>query len=251
MSYLRKILRHGIIIEDIKYLNGRYGKSKRNSKPIGQTPPEQLRWQSKNNVRKCWRLLDDNFSPGDLWVLLTWPHKVRPSTAEIRKSMTTFLARMKNRYKKTGKDFKYIYSAGRGKRGAAHIHIVLPKFDIEEIQKVWADIVNNGEWVKTGFQPLSQMRDYYKLANYIVKNSEETFYSDDPIYKKRYCASRNLKVQDVKAKVVKAKAWKKEPVERPGYYIDKERSYIGYTSYGYPVQYTVYVKLPPINKGGS
>ena len=61
MSYLRKIIRHGNVIEDCKYTNGRFGLGKKNSQPTGETPPEQIRWQSKNDIRKVWRLLDNNF----------------------------------------------------------------------------------------------------------------------------------------------------------------------------------------------
>lgn len=243
MPYLRKVFKHGNIIEDCKYTNGRYGLKKKNRKPLGKTPPEQLRWQSKNNVRKCWRLLDNNFNPGDLWVMLSYPYKSKPSTETVRNNMSKFLVKARKMYKKAGKVFKYIFSAGRGKRGAVHFHMVLPKFDIAAIRDLWSKIVNHGDWVKTEFQPLDKKKDYYKLANYIIKNSEETFYSDDPVYKKRYCSSRNLRQKRVKAKVIPKKEWKKKPPERRGYYIDKERSYIGYNAYGYPMQYTVYVKL--------
>ena len=243
MSYLRKIIRHGNVIEDCKYTNGRFGLGKKNSQPTGETPPEQIRWQSKNDIRKVWRLLDNNFSPGDLWVMLSYPGKQKPTTEQVRENMAEFTKKLRRLYRKAGKAFKYIYSAGRGKRGAVHFHLVLPKFDIAIIRDLWAEIVNQGEWVKTDFQPLDRKKDYYKIASYIIKNSEETFGSDDPVYKKRYCASRNLVNKKTKAKVVKAKEWKKEPPERPGYYIDKNRSYSGYSQYGYPVQYTVYIKL--------
>lgn len=252
MSYLRKTFKHGKdgnIIEVCKYKNGRYGRQIKNNKPIKETPPEQLRWQSKNNVRKCWRLLDDNFCPGDLWIMLSYPYKVRSLTKTVRQNMSLFLRKARKMYKKAGKVFKYIFSAGRGKRGAVHFHMVLPKFNISDIRDLWAEIINNGDWVKTEFEPLDKKHDYYKLANYIIKNSEETFNSDDPVYHKRYCASKNLIKQNVRAKVIKAKDWKKQPAERPGYYIDKERSYIGYNVYGYPVQYTVYVKLPTFGVG--
>lgn len=243
MSYLRRFFRHGDIIEDCKYTNGKHGKKGKNSEPIGVTPPEQVRWQSKNDIRKLWRLIDDNFNPGDLWVMLSYPYKCKPSTEQVRGNMSNFLKKMKKIYVKTGTIFKYVYSAGRGKRGAVHFHLILPKFDIDIVRNLWCDIINGGQWVKTNFDTLTKRKDYERLASYIVKNSEETFSSDDPIYKKRYCNSTNLKRKKVKAKVVKAKEWKKEPIEREGYYIDKDRSFSWVNQYGYEYQYTVYVRL--------
>lgn len=250
MPYLRKVIRHGIIIEDNKYTNGRYGRAKKNNPAQGETPPEQKKWQTKEAIRKVWRMIDDNFQPGDLWVMFSLPRNARPNSEQVREIMETFLKKIRKLYRKAGQELKYIFSAGRGKQGAIHFHMVMSKFDMEEIKTVWEDIVNNGEWVKTDFQPLSRHRDYYKLASYVIKNGEETFLSDDPIYKKRYCTSRNVKQKKTRATVVKAKEWKKEPVERPGYYIDKERSYSGFNAYGYPVQYTVYVKLEGGRKDG-
>jgi len=243
MSYLEKTHEHGDIIEKCKYTNGRFGKKKKNGEPLGVTPPEQIRWQSKNDMRKLWRILDLNFGPGDLWVMLSYPAKRRPSTEQARENMKVLLRKLKRRYEKAKSIFKYVFSAGRGLRGAVHFHMVLPKFDIETIRNLWSEIVNDGEWVKTNFEPLTKLVDYERIASYIIKNSEETFSSDDPVYKKRYCMSANLEKKEVKPKIVKAKEWRKEPPERKGYYIDKERSYSWVNKYGYPFQYTVYVRL--------
>ena len=250
--YLRKIFKHGNVIEDCKYKNGRYGVKTKNSPPTGSTPAEQKAWQKKNDERKVWRLIDDNFYPGDLWTTLTYPANSRPPSETVRKNIQTFLKRLRRLYKKEGIPLKYIYSVGRGKRGAVHMHMIIPKFDLDKIRDLWADIVNHGAYVRTNFQPLDKSRDYGKLAAYVIKNSEEDFQSGDPVFRKRYCTSTNLKQQKPKAQVIKAKEWKKEPPERPGYYIDKERSYAGLNVFGYPVQYTVYVKLdgekPPETK---
>ncbi len=250
--YLRKIFKHGNVIEDVKYKNGRYGTNTKNGPPTGITPPEQKAWQKKNDERKVWRLIDDNFGPGDLWSTLTYPARTRPTSENVRADMRLFLKRLRRLYKKEGRELKYIYSVGRGKRGAVHIHIIINKFDLEKVRDLWAEVVNKGEYVRTDFQPLDKSGDYGKLASYVIKNSEEDFSSDDPVFKKRYCTSKNLKQQKPKARVIRAKEWKKEPPQRPGYYIDKERSYEGINAFGYPVQYTVYVKLdggkPPDEK---
>lgn len=254
MPYLRKTIQHGKVIEVQKYFNGRYMRKKGNAPSTGKTPTEQKKWQEKQATRKVWRLLDENFGKGDLWTTLTYPAGTKPSAEEVRSDLQKFLRKMRRAYKKAGKELKYIYSAGRGKRGAAHIHMVLPKFDIEAVRDAWAEIVNNGEYVRCDFKPMQKEKDYYKLAGYIIKNSKEDFESEDPVYKKRYCSSRNLRKPKEKTEKINHKAWKKEAPEKKGYYIDKERSWDGINCYGYPVQYTVYVALGGVSgekeKGG-
>ena len=90
---------------------------------------------------------------------------------------------------------------------------------------------------------LDKTQNWHRVADYIIKNGEETFLSDDPIIKKRFSASRNLRNRKPKPHVIHAKTWKKDPPQRRGYYIDKDLSYDGINQYGYPIQYTVYVKL--------
>lgn len=243
MPYIKKTITHGNVIEVAKYTNGRYKRKKGNGPPAGETPPEQKAWQEKNDIRKVWRLLDENFGPGDLWTCLTYPARTKPSAETVREHMRKFIAKIRKAYKKAGKEFKYIYSAGLGKRGAAHIHLVLSKFDPEVIRDTWAGIVNGGDYVRCDFQPMHKNRDYYKLASYLIKNSKEDWEGPDPIFRKRYCSSKNLRKAKESTRIVSAKEWKKDPPQKRGYYIDKERSYIGLNAYGYPIQYTVYVKL--------
>lgn len=247
MAYLEKVIDRGNVIEIQKYINGRYGLKEKRKKAAAQrtTPEEQLRWQSKEAMRKVWRLLRDreNFSPGDLWVTLTYPQKSTPDSETVKKNIKEFLKRIRRKYKQAGKECKYIFSVGRGKRGAIHLHMVLTKIDTEILATAWQNIVNHGDWVHVHIEHLDRSQNWQQVAAYLIKNGEETFLSDDPIIKKRFSASRNLREAKPKARVIRAKTWKKEPPERKGYYINKNLSYSGVNRYGYPMQYTVYVKL--------
>ena len=240
--YQEKIINCGNVIEVQKYINGRFGKKEQREKAKAEraTPQEQLKWQGKEAIRKVWRLLRDreNFQPGDLWLTLTYPAGSKPDSETVRKNIKEFLKRMRR-----GKECKYIFSVGRGGRGAVHFHMVMTKIDTEIIAKHWRNVVNNGDWVYIHSDHLDKSQNWQKVASYIIKNGEETFLSDDPIIKKRFSSSRNLRQQKPKAKVVHARQWKKEPPEKKGYYIDKNLSYSGINQFGFPVQYTVYVKL--------
>lgn len=245
--YQQKIIDIGNVIEVQKYINGRFGKKEQRekAKTYHATPEEQIRWQSKEAARKVWRLLRNpkNFKKGDLWVTLTYPAGSKPESEKVRKDMQNFLKRIRRRYAKEGKMCKYIFSVGRGKRGSVHIHMVLSKIDSEIIEREWEKVVNGGEWVHVHTEHLDKSQNWQKLAEYIIKNGEETFLSDNPIIKKRFSYSRNLEKKTVKAKTIHARAWKKDAPEKKGYYIDKNLSYSGINRYGYPVQYTVYIKI--------
>ena len=247
MAYLEKVIDRGNVIEVQKYINGRFGMKEKREKAAAEktTPEEQKRWQSKEATRKVWRLLRDrrNFQPGDLWVTLTYPAKSTPDSETVKKNIKEFLKRMRREYKKAGKECKYIFSVGRGSRGAIHLHMVLTKIDTEVISTHWQNIVNAGEWVHVHTEHLDKSQNWHKIAAYIIKNGEETFLSDDPIIKKRFSSSRNLRDTKPRARVIHAKTWKKDPPERKGYYIDKNLSYDGVNQYGFPMQYTVYVRL--------
>lgn len=247
MSYLEKIIDRGNVIEVQKYTNGRFGRKGENGKSVAErvTPVEQLKWQSKEAVRKVWRLLRDrtNFSPGDLWITLTYPQKTTTDSETVRRNIKEFLKRMRRQFRKIGKECKYIFSVGRGKRGAVHLHMVMSKIDTEIISTTWQNIVNGGKWVHVHTEHLDRSQNWHKVAQYIIKNGEETFLSDDPIIKKRFSSSRNLRDTKPRARVIHARRWKEQPPERKGYYIDTELSYNGVNKYGYPMQYTVYVRL--------
>jgi len=247
MAYLEKIIDRGNVIEVQKYTNGRFGKKDNTGKSAAErvTPAEQLRWQSKEAVRKVWRMLRDkaNFSPGDLWVTLTYPQKTTPDSETVRRNIKEFLKRMRRQFRKIGKECKYIFSVGRGKRGAVHLHMVMSKIDTEIVSTTWQNIVNGGKWVHVHTEHLDKSQNWHKVAQYIIKNGEETFLSDDPIIKKRFSSSRNLRDAKPRARIVFARRWKEQPTERKGYYIDHELSYNGVNKYGYPMQYTVYVRL--------
>lgn len=130
MAYLKKEIALGDVVEVSKYTNGRFGIREIKEKAPSQrsTPEEQLKWQSKQATKKVWRLLRNkaNFSPGDMWVTLTYPPKTKPDSETVRKHITELLKRLRRAYKKAGKICKYIYSVGRGARGAIHFHVFLP-----------------------------------------------------------------------------------------------------------------------------
>ena len=226
--HLRVILKNKI--DNYKYCSGRIGKNIINGPAQGTTPIRQLRYQDKRAERVCEWKLTENFEEDDLWITLTYQKASVIDSEKARKDISLFLAYLRRAYKKESNELRYIYTAGRGKRGNIHFHMVLNKFDTAVIAKIWRNITGGGVHFRhlyTEFNNYGQV-NYKKIANYLIKNSRETFYSADKIHKKRFCASINLKMPRLEKNIINAKQWKKEPTTIKGYILDKESIYDGY-----------------------
>lgn len=151
----------------------------RKRKPTSET---QKRLNQRNAERKLIRLLNTNFTKRDIRFDLTYSDENNPLTAEdAQREMQNFLRRVKRYRKKNGlPELKYVAVTEIGKRnGRVHHHIVMNGgIDIT----VLADIWGKGY---TSAKPL-QFDEFgiVGIAKYLIK---------EPILKKRWCASRNLK----------------------------------------------------------
>lgn len=228
MSYVEAKVFMNNCIEVYKYYSGRIGKKIYNSPAERKTPLKQIKYQDKKAARVCGWKIAENFTRGDLWATLTYPARkvIEPETA--RKDISLFLVYLRRLYKKAGMEVKYIYTAGRSKRGMVHFHIVLNKFDTQRIAETWHKISGGGCHFKHLYVNEYNYVDYRKIADYLIKNSCETFYRKDKIHKKRFCASLNLKMPVIEKRIVKAKTWKQDPKSIQGYVLDKNSIYNGY-----------------------
>ncbi len=246
MSYVKATIKNKYYTEIYKYYSGRIGKKIYNAPCMGKTPLNQLRYQDRKAERVCRWKLDNNFKAGDLFITLTYKSNEKPTSEETRKNISALLARLRIEYKKLNKIFKYIYVAGRTKRGAVHFHMVLNAIDINIISKSWRKI--------TGGKVLAQSlygKDFGKVASYLIKNSCETFYSKDKIHNKRYCSSNNLEMPSIEREIIGAKEWRNTPKAPKGFIIDKTSLYNGYgwleNENGWNGCKTQYYKLIPID----
>lgn len=178
----------------------------RREKRLKPTPEEQIRENRKQRERKVRLLINHNFSPGDLYVTLSY--KIRPAPEEMKKDMDTFLRLLRKHYRQRGQDLKYLYVFEVGKRGARHIHIVfndLPEgMSVKDLRRLW----------QQGFmdvKPLDDTGDYSRLAAYMMKYIEKT---NEVLGKNRkgYSPSRNLIMPELKRTVLKRDKLPTEPV---------------------------------------
>ena len=82
-------------------------------------------------------------------------------------------------------------------------------------------------------------------ADYLIKETDETFREKNTPFHQRYSCSRNLVEPKVEKRTVEAKEWVMDPKPRKGYYILQDSLYNGYDRMGYRYQRYVMVKLNP------
>lgn len=155
----------------------------------------------KEAIKQLSRLINCNFSHGDLWLSLGYSEKsfkalcAKPSSDgidnlnEIKKAadkeLELFLRRMRREAQKMGIEFKYIAltSDMDGKSGEIvrpHHHIIMPRASYELCVKHW----KNGN---VDYQLLRDQEDYTPLAVYLCKQVRRAACEN------RWKASRNLK----------------------------------------------------------
>lgn len=146
----------------------------------------QRNLKDKNAKKHCERLINANFTSGDLWVTLSYSDRNVPqSMDEALANMQKYIKRLAYRRKKQGLGpARYIYvtewSQDENNLIRCHHHAVMDgDLSMDEVEKAW----------KLGRRNQTRRLDYDEnglsgLAHYITK---------DPKGKKRWCASKNLK----------------------------------------------------------
>jgi hypothetical protein len=230
MAYIKKVWRTGDVIEVEKNHTGRYGAP--GQKRGGRTKPtrEQIRRQNERNAeKKLRRLINSNFREDDLHLILTYKREERPSPQLARDKLKKFLEKLRNRYKKYGKELKYIVTTEwEGK--AIHHHLILNDLVTGKIttnkmvRELW-------EWGRPMFSLLDDTGDYKDLAEYIIKETAKRFREEENPNKQRYSCSRNLIRPQPEVEIVKASTFCKDPKPMRGYYIVKDSLVTGVNPY--------------------
>lgn len=186
------------------------------------TPKEMQEKNQRNREKKMRRLIKANFKENDYWITLTYERGSRPEVGELQKDLQEFIRKVRERYRKSGFELKWISRMEIGSRGGPHLHVLLNRIQTENtatdliISECWRD---GGAYPKT----LYKAGGFKDLADYIVKPKQE----HEPDILKRYSRSRNLKEIEPKVEKMKGKDWRKEPVPPKGFYLDKSSYWEG------------------------
>lgn len=240
--YLKKTIIYGNRIETLKYHTSRFGiqGERRHSR---QKPTEEsvAKANERNAERKLYRLLVGNFDESDWFLTLTYKRELRPDPEGSRKLLRKFMAKMRKAYQAAGQDLKYIITTEwNGK--AIHHHIVIN--DIPGFNKLVSKY-----WIHGGMnmRPLYQDHDYIGLAEYMIKETRETFRDKENPYRQRYTCSRNLKKPVEKVEIIRSGSWRETPavpdaLRKEGYILDIDSVVTGVDVFGYPYQQYSFVK---------
>ena len=208
-----------------------------------KTKEEIRQGNMQQAVRRLARKLNANFRPGDLHVILTYRKEERPSAEEAKEILRKFLDRLRRKYRRQGRELKYIHVT-EYKRTAIHHHLIVNNLNdgkettMDYIRKLWSGR-GSPKYVQ-----LYETGEYQQLAEYLIKETEKTF--RDAPEKQRYGCSRNLIEPKAERRIRKTKnGWQKDPRPREGYYILPDSLYNGFDRLGYPYQRYVLVKIRP------
>ena len=218
MPYIKRTCRAGKTKNFCFYYSPRYHPPGEKREQQGSVTSEA---QKKVNRRLAERtlteLMNANFSDNDLYITWHYKKECRPDgKEELRTQIRKLLRKLRNLYKKAEKVLKYIWVAEVGKRGAAHIHMVLTGYEnIKALQSLWT-------YGHINVQPLDSSGRYRKLAEYFIKYSDVTINTDQELQGKRYNCSRNLIRPIARVRPVTYKKRYSQNIKIPtGYYLDK------------------------------
>lgn len=206
-------------IEVYEYLDGRYGAPGEKREKKKQATPEQIKKRNQwNKERKARHRLRTYMKVNDYFVDLTYRKDRRPPDMDTaKKHFSKFLDCVRKEYKKRGAVLLWMRNIEFGKKGAAHIHLIINRIPD-------TDIILAEAWKEHGkvfYQLLYEKGEFKELAEYITKTPD----TDSRLRETDYAPSRNMPLKEPKKK--RFVQWKKEPREEKGFYLDKESLHEG------------------------
>lgn len=156
-------------------------RGKTRKKKENPTPKQVQDNNDRIAIKKLARVINANFGPGDYHVVLTDAKGM--TEEEALKERKLFLRRMRREYKKAGSEMKAVWATEMDPR--SHHHLIMSNIDIQQIVRQWP----HG---RVNVLPLDDARDYTKLAEYLIKQTNEAFRDPSRATRQRYGRTRNL-----------------------------------------------------------
>lgn len=187
-------------------------KGKTRKKKENPTPKQVQDNNDRIAIKKLARVINANFGPGDYHVVLTDAKGM--SEEEALKERKLFLRRMRREYKKAGSEMKAVWATEMDPR--SHHHLIMSNVDIQLIVRQWP----HG---RVNVLPLDDARDYTKLAEYLIKQTNEAFRDPSRATRQRYGRTRNLEDPVVVRQEARASDFNTSKI-RPvkGYHLDSD-----------------------------
>ena len=165
MPYIRKIIRSGDVLEIEEYFYpeslGKPQRSKQSPNSVGKA---ETQYQAR--VKQLSRLINANFTAGDIFLTLTFRKSVSYEQSKI--DLKNYLRRLKRLRQKQGlSQLKYISVTETGTKSKMkkHHHLLINKMDMRDAERLW----RQGHTIMSSLDP---MADYEGLAHYITKENK-------------------------------------------------------------------------------
>ena len=233
MPYIKETCRAGKTIEITKRFTTRFNKKGiargENKKPT----PEQMQVNNERNAEtKLRRLINTNYGPGDLHIVLTYAKENRLIPEEVKNELEKFIRKIRAEYRKNEEELRYIMVT-EYKNKSIHHHLIantIEPVNVKDFARLW----KNG---RVKFTYLDKTGQYGELAAYLIKETRKTFRESGSPSRKRWNASKNLKKPEIKKEIIKAKEWRKVPEPVKGYIIETDSIREGFHDFtGWPYQ---------------
>lgn len=210
MKVIREICLAGNVIDvTIKVPSGRHN-GKRNPK-VNLTLEKVQKNNDRLATKKLSRIINANFDKNSWHDTLTY--KEAPSVEEAKKELKKFINRVTYTMQKRGLEHKWVVATEyQGKR--IHHHFIT-NAPLDIVRDKWT----SGHMLP---RPFDDQKNYYKLAEYIIKETAKTFRLSSSPFGSRYSHSRNLVMPEIRVEEVdESKLWD-DPKPMKGYYIDTD-----------------------------
>lgn len=234
--YYKKIITAGQFITVKKIYSARKGSHSCRSPNIRATPKDVMAQNDKLAAEKLGYLLNANFRKGQDGHL-TLTYEQAPTPQEARKAVENFLRSARKAYRKAGIELKYV-QVTEYKSHRIHHHIVFNSIAMySQLTEIW----------KHGIAHLKALYsdDLSQLGDYLVKETQTTFRSEDKLFGRRWTSSRNLVQPKIEYEKISSGKWRSKPPEsfRNAKIIPAE-TVNGYSEFdGRPYQVAVYRRI--------
>lgn len=245
MPYIEEVCVAGDTIEVCKYYSYRtHTKGEKRAKKEKETSEAQKKVNQRKAEKEIRRLMNANFQDGDLLVRLDFFKEQLPDGSEqMQEMMAKAIRKLRQEFRKLGRELKYIYVKEIGPRGGRHIHMVMSKCDTDILRRCWP---HGGIHI----DPLISDGQYRKVASYFIKYAAKTEETEGRIIGKRWYGSRNLTKPHITKRVVSADKFRENIKKKDGYLLEKDSVVSGISNItGY--QYFSYTLLKHKERGGD
>ena len=230
--YTQKTYRCGKVVYIEKTQTRRYLKGEKRKERVKPTPEQKEEENRRAAERKLKRKIAANFGEDDYWITLTYKRENRADLEQSEKNLKSFMRKLRAAYQKEGAELKYILvTEWKGK--AIHHHMLLNGIDktTKLVKQLWP-------YGRPDYKMLEDTGDWSELAAYMVKETSQTFRSQESAKKQRYTCSRNLTDPKPEVKEIWSASFRREPKPWKGYEIVKGSLVQGISEVtGYMYQY--------------